>query len=166
MSALRYGQYSLFVPSQAVGASLVYFDLWNGSDRDITLSSLKAIKDGVTAVSGVISVQLFLTRTSAVGTGGTANTEEGTSLTACTITKIQQRALPSGITARLTPTGGATAGAVICERHLFPEETTGVNYEGLEFLDALVTVATGTGVRVVQGGTASVGKIGFGVVFY
>lgn len=163
---MRYGLYSLFVPAQVVGANLVYMDLFNGSDRDITVSSLKAIKNGVTAVSGVVAVELFLTRTSAVGTGGTANTEEGTSLTACTITKLQQRALPSGVTARLTPTGGATAGAVICSRQLFPEETTGVNYDGLEFIDSLLEVPEGTGIRIVQGSTASVGGVGFSCVFY
>ncbi len=163
---MRYGLYSLFVPAQVVGANLVYFDLYNGSDRDIVVSSLKAIKNGVSAVTGVVAVELFLTRTSAVGTGGTVNTEEGTSLTACTITKLQQRALPSGVTARLTPTGGATAGAVICSRQLFPEETTGVNYEGLEFIDSLLEVPEGTGIRVVQGSTASVGGVGYQVVFY
>ena len=166
MSDLRYGLWQLFVPAQAVGSSVVYFDLWNGSDRSVTVSSVRAIKDGKTAVSGVVSVEMFLTRTSAVGTGGTANTEEGTSLTACTITKLQQRALPDGITARLTPTGGATAGAVLVTRHLFTEETTAANYEPLEFLPALLTVGAGTGIRVVQGGTASVGNIAFGVTFY
>jgi hypothetical protein len=166
MSGLRYGLWSLFVPSQAVGANLVFWDLWNGGERPITVSSLMAIKDGVTAVSGVISVQLFLTRTTAVGTGGTEDTNDGTSLTACTISKLQQKALPADISARLTPTGGATAGAVICERHLFSEETNATNYEGLEFLPSLLVVPEGTGIRIVQGATASVGKIGFQGTFY
>ncbi len=166
MAEERHGVWTLFVPAQVVGASLVYWDLWNGSDQDITVSSVVAMKNGVTAVSGVVAVDLFLTRTSAVGTGGTVNTEEGTSLTACTITKLQQRAVPSGITARLTPTGGATAGAVISERQIFPEETNAANYEGLEFLPSMITVPIGTGLRVVQGATASVGGVGFSVQFY
>lgn len=164
---LRYGLWQLFVPSQVAGANLVYFDLWNGSDRDITVSSLTAVKETAVAVTGLVAVRLFLTRTSAVGTGGTPNTEDGSSLTACTITKLQLRAVPDGITARLTPTGGATAGAVICERDVMPEELgNSANYEPLEFLPSLLTVATGTGIRVVQGSVASVGNIGFGCVFY
>ena len=166
MSDVRYGLWSLFVPSQTSSASLVYFDLYNGSDRDITLSSLVAIKDAAVAVTGLVSVQMFLTRTTAVGTGGTEDTNDGTSLTACTISKLQQRTLPSDISARLTPTGGATAGAVICERHISPEETISANDEPLEFLPSLLEVPEGTGIRVVQGSVASVGKIGFQVVFY
>jgi len=163
---MRVGYWSLFVPIQAVGSAKVYFDLFNGSDRDITVSGLKAIKDGTTAVTGTIAVQLFLTRTSAVGTGGTANTEDGTATTACTISKVQSRAVPDGITARLTPTGGATAGAVICERQVFTEETSPTNYEGQEFIDAPLLVPQGTGIRVVQGSDASVGKVGFQALFY
>lgn len=159
------GYWSLFVPSQTVGANLTYFDLWNGSNRNITFVSLAAIKDVAVAVSGLVSVQMFLTRTSAVGTGGTEDTNDGTSLTACTITKLQQYALPADISARLTPTGGATAGAVVCERHSYPEETQGTQGP-LEFLVAPLVVPTGTGIRVVQGTVASVGKIGFSGVFY
>jgi hypothetical protein len=163
----RYGQWMVYVPSQVSGANLVYFDLWNGSDRDITVSSLTAVKETAVAVTGLVSVRLFLTRTSAVGTGGTANTTDGSSLTACTISKLQQRACDTAITARLTPTGGATAGAVICERNVMPEELgSSANYEPLEFLPALLTVPEGTGIRVVQGSVASVGNIGFGVIFY
>lgn len=166
MSDARYGLWSLFVPSQTSGANLVYFDLYNGSARNITLSSLVAIKDTAVAVSGLVSVQMFLTRTTAVGTGGTEDTNDGTSLTACTISKLQQRTLPSDISARLTPSGGATAGAVICERHVYPEETIGANYEPLEFLPSFLVIPEGTGIRVVQGSVASVGKIGFQAVLY
>ena len=166
MADNRYGLYTLFVPSQAVDASKVYFDLFNGSERNLTVSSVKAIKDGSSAVTGALAVHLLLTRTTAVGTGGTAATEEGASLTAATITKLEQRALPDGVDARLAPTGGATAGAVVAQRQLFPEETTGVNYEGLEFLEGKLTVPPGTGIRVVQGLVASVGNVGFGVTFY
>jgi len=166
MADLRTGYWSLFVPSQAVGAATVFMDLYNGSSREITLTSLTAIKDGSVAVSGVVAAQLFLTRTTAVGTGGTTATEEGTSLTAATLTKLQTYALPEGVTARKTPTGGATAGAVVCERQIFTEETNAANYEPLEFLTCGLVVPAGTGVRVVQGSVASVGSLGFGATFY
>lgn len=167
MNGLRHALWALFVPSQTVGANLTFFDLMNVSDRAITVSSLVAIKDVAVAVTGLVSAQLFLTRITAVGTGGTANTSEGTSLTACTITRLQSNPLPTGITARLTPSGGTTAGAVICERHIFPEELgNSANYEPLQFLEALLTVPEGTGIRIVQGTVASVGKIGFQALFY
>ena len=164
---MAHALWSLYVPSQVAGANLVYFDLWNGSERPIYVSSLNAVKETAVAVTGLVAARLFLTRTSAVGTGGTANTSGGTSLSACTITNIQQYALPTGITARLTPSGGATADAVICERDVMPEELgSSANYEPLEFLKAILTVPEGTGIRVVQGAVASVGNIGFDCWFY
>src|SRR5689334_9210757 len=98
--------FRLFVPQQAVGASLVYFDLFNatGSASRIKLLSVQEIVSGSTAVTGVVAVDLYLTRTTAIGTGGTAATSEGTSLTACTFSAMDHsQALPGGITARLTP---------------------------------------------------------------
>jgi len=166
MTDLRVGYWSLFVPSQAVGAATVFLDIWNGSERSITLSSLTAVKDGSVAVSGVVAAQLFLTRTTAEGTGGTAATSEGTSTSAATIARLQTFALPTGITARKTPTGGATAGAVVCERQIFTEETNAADYEPIEFLACGLVVPAGTGIRVVQGSVASVGNIGFGAQFY
>lgn len=166
MTDLRTGYWSLFVPSQAVGAATVHFDLWNGSERSITLSSLTAVKDGSVAVTGLVAAQLFLTRTTAEGTGGTAATSEGTSTSAATIARLQTFALPTGITARKTPTGGATAGAVVCERQIFTEETNAADYEPIEFLVCGLVVPAGTGIRVVQGSVASVGSIGFGAAFY
>jgi hypothetical protein len=163
---MRTGYWSLFVPSQAVGASKVYFDLFNGSERAITVSSLKAIKDGSVAITGTLAVKLHLTRTSAEGTGGTEATEDGTSLTAATISKLQRYALPDGITARLTPSGGATADAVICERQIFAEETSAVSYDAVEFLPCGLIVPEGTGIRVVQGAIAATGNIGFSATFY
>lgn len=166
MTDLRVGYWSLFVPSQAVGAATVFLDIWNGSERSITLSSLTAVKEGSVAVSGVVAAQLFLTRTTAEGTGGTAATSEGTSTSAATIARLQTFALPTGITARKTPTGGATAGAVVCERQIFTEETNAADYEPIEFLACGLVVPAGTGVRVVQGSVASVGSLGFGATFY
>lgn len=162
----RVGYWSLFMPSQAAGANKVYFDLWNGSERPITVSSVTALKDGSAAVTGTLSVALFLTRTTAIGGGGTEATEEGVSLTAATIAKLQQRALPDGISARAAPDSGATAGAVIAARHIFTEETSPVDYEAVEFLPCGLLVPEGTGIRIVQGSIASVGNIGFGATFY
>lgn len=171
-------EYRLFVPLQAVGASLVYWDLFNATTTglDVIVESVTPVVSGATAVTGVVSVDLFLTRTTDVGTGGTAATYNGTSLTACTISAMGSgggQAVPTGLTARLTPTGGATAGAVLSWCSVFTEETNAASYLG--HTNELVRrgipqnrplwVNQGTGIRIVQGGTASVGNIGFDVIF-
>jgi hypothetical protein len=166
--------YKLFVPVTAAGANKVYFDLWNGSDKTLEVASVVPIASGAVAVVGTLAVDLFLTRTTAIGTGGTGATEEGTALNAATITKLDPDAPPlrAGITARFTPAGGATAGAVIGFNSQFTEETALPTYfrsnlvEGAQpGLNTVLTVRPGTGIRVVQGAVASVGNIGFDVLF-
>lgn len=168
--------YHLFVPKQAVGANLVYFDLFNptGSGQTLEIKSVQPVISGAVAVTGTLGVDLFLTRTTAVGTGGTAATFEGTDTTAMTISALEhnqpQRA--TFISARLTPTGGATAGAVVSWRSVFTEETNSATYTPMtDMVRGLypdlppLVVNPGTGIRVVQGAVASVGNIGFDVIF-
>ena len=167
--------YKLFVPAQAVGANKVFFDLFNGStDKKLEVVSVTPIVDGSVAVTGALAVNLFLTRTTAVGTGGTAATAEGTALTAATISKLDPASpnLPTGVTARLGPGGGATGGAVLGYNSMFSEETNAASYNrnnivsvAPEGLGARVVVPPSSGIRVVQGAIASVGNIGFEVVF-
>lgn len=167
--------YTLFVPSQAAGASKVYWDLFNaaGSGKTLRVKSVEVVKNGATAVTGTVAVQLFLTRTSAIGTGGTAAASESALLTNISLNKMNpaNASLPAGVTARLTPTGGATAGAVVSEVHVHPEETNAASYDLPDFLlpecwtiQPLI-VPEGSGIRVVQGSVASVGNIGFNVTF-
>lgn len=167
--------YRMFVPAGAAAASKVYFDLFNGvgSGKLLKVKSVRAIKDGSVGVTGIVSVKLFLTKTSAIGTGGTAATLDGSSLTAMTISEHDSNnaALNANITARLAPAGGATAAAVICERHVQPEESFAATYDPVEFLMPQVLdvqpliLREGEGLRVVQGTVASVGNIGFDVMF-
>jgi len=168
--------FRLFVPKQAVGASLVYFDLFNATNSGykLLLTSCLPVVSGAVAVTGVVGVDLFLTRTSAVGTGGTAATYEGTDVAACTISPFNSQVskIPSYITARLTPTGGATAGAVLSQASVFTEETNSGSYMGnlINMVDRFndsspVTIPSGTGIRIVQGSVASVGNIGFDLSF-
>jgi hypothetical protein len=164
------------VPKQAVGANLVYFDLFNATGSGVTLyvRSVLPIISGAVAVTGTLGVDLFLTYTTAVGTGGTAATMGGTSLTAATITCTNPKAgAPSAlVTARLTPSGGATAGAVITQASVFTEETNSAAYAGTinEMVDRYwqadpIRIPEGAGIRIVQGSVASVGNIGFDVSF-
>ena len=167
--------YKLFVPAGAVGANKVFFDLFNATtDKKLEVVSVTPIVDGSVAVTGVLAVNLFLTRTTAVGTGGTAATAEGTALTAATISKLDPASpdLPTGVTARLGPGGGATGGAVLGYNSMFSEETNAASYNrnnivsvAPEGLGARVVVPPSSGIRVVQGAIASVGNIGFEVVF-
>lgn len=155
----------LTVPAQAAGASKVYFDLWNGSAFPMVLWSLAAIKDGSVAVTGVVSVQLFLTRTSTVGTGGTPAVAEGADPTVPAITKGDSGITLTGVSARAAPGGGATAGAVIGERQVFPEETA-AEYRHPDWCSGgAIIIPAGTGIRVVQGAVASVGNTGFEATF-
>ena len=166
--------YKLFVPKQAVGASLIYFDLFvpSTSGLRVEVHSVIPVVSGAVAVTGVVGVDLFLQRTSAVGTGGTAATAEGASQTAMTFSH-QSGSQPLDlnlISARLTPTGGATAGAVLAWRCVFSEETNAGTYtqvvdlaKGLDNSVPPIIVRPGTGISVVQGSVASVGNIGFDV---
>ena len=168
--------YRLFVPKQAVGADLVYFDLFTATTGGVELlvQSIIPVVSGAVAVVGVVGVDLFLTATTAVGTGGTAATYDGTSLTAATISNMCLKGdnCPQTVTARLTPTGGATAGAVLSMVSVFTEETNQAAYfaHNNDFVrrmngNAPVIVRPGNGIRVVQGSVASVGNIGFDVIF-
>jgi hypothetical protein len=167
--------FRLFVPGQTVGASAVHWDLFNAANSGLYLAvqSVSVVVDGSVAVVGVVGVTLFLTRTTAIGTGGTAATREGTALTAATFSAHDHSApLDSTITARLTPTGGATAGSVLASRCVFTEETNSAAYQPaidmvrpwLIDCPALI-VNQGTGIRVVQSSVASVGVVGYDVLF-
>lgn len=76
------------------------------------------------------------------------------------------------ITARLTPSGGATAGAVVSQRYVTTEETNaGANVTNGGFIRngysdvSPLRLREGQGIRVIQGSVASVGNIGFDVIF-
>ncbi len=170
-----YNTYRIFVPSQAVGASTVYFDIFNAATGlELDVYSVVPIVSGAVAVAGTLGIDMFLTRTTAVGTGGTAATRNGTSLTAMTITNMigNGDTLTADVTGRLTPTGGATAGAVISWGSVATEETQVATY--FAHTNDLVrrnsvdvrplVIPPSSGFRVVQGGVASVGNIGFDVI--
>jgi hypothetical protein len=170
-----YGQlFKVFVPPEAAGASKVYFDIWNGSDKIIEIASVVPIASGAVAVAGTVAVDLYLTRTTAIGTGGTAATLESATLTEMVFARMDSSGAPlrSGISGRLAPGGGATAGVVLGFNSIFTEETALPTYyrsnmvEGAQpGLNGRLTVRPGTGIRVIQGGVASVGNIAFDVLF-
>jgi hypothetical protein len=166
--------YKLMVTGSAVGANKVHLDLFNADPAILVkVVSVKVRPDIDTAVTGVVGVEIVLTRTTAVGTGGTAATADSTSLTAPTIATLDTNsaALDADITARAAPAGGATAGALLGIRHVFTEETNAGAalgaLLGAEFVsqDYPVILRQNQGLRLVQGAVASVGTLNFEIIF-
>ena len=169
-------QYRMICPAQAVGANKVFLDLFNSTGSGGTLRVLSAycFVDNDTAVTGTLGVEISLTRTTAVGTGGTTATTNGTALNAITLSTMDtaNAALSANITARSSPTGGATAGALVGQRWVFTEETSApsgiAGTLGAEFVrneGADLIVRENTGLRFVQGAVASVGNLAFEITF-
>lgn len=169
-------RYRFVCPSQAVGASKVYCDLFNasGSGKIMKILSVFVYPDIDTAVTGTLGVEVALTRTTAVGTGGTAATNDSTSLTAPTISRFDTAdpVVPAQVTARMSPAGGATAGAYLGSRWVFTEETNAGSalaaMGGADLIrneGAKLIVREGEGIRVVQGTVASVGSVAIEVNF-
>lgn len=169
-------RYRLIIPSQAVGANKVYMDLFNatGSGKIARIVSVFAYADNDTAVTGTLGVEIALSRTTAVGTGGTAAVNDGTTLTAATIARMDtaDAVVPAQITARSAPTGGATAGAYLGSRWIFTEETAAPSgIAGTLGADLIrndgskLILREGEGMRILQGAVASVGNIALEINF-
>lgn len=150
------------IVGSTVGANKVHMDFWNGSPGDILLRSFKVLPNRTVAVLGVLAISLALTRTTAIGTGGTAATPENATLNGVSITALdaENAGLPATITMRAAPAGGATGGAVLGYREMFMEETS-PNSDTQDFVtwgDTGIIIPNGTGIRLVQGTEASVGS--------
>jgi len=167
--------WGLVIPPSAVGASKIYFDLFNSvAATTLRLRKLFAIVATDVAVTGVVGVRVDTMRTSAVGTAGTAAaTTASASKTAAGFWPFTPgNTLPAGITARAIPTGGATDEQWLWPSYLFTEETN-VSSQVSQFYNLLpevfteesIELPTGKGLKVVQGSVASVGSIGFLAVF-
>lgn len=167
--------WGLVIPTVAVGAGKIYFDLFNNQASTVLrLRKLFAVVATDVAVTGTLGVRVDMMRTSAVGTGGTAAVgPTSASKTAAAFWPFSPgNTLPAGITARTVPTGGATDEAWLFPSYLFTEETN-VSSQVTQFFNLLpeltteqsIELPTGKGLKVVQGTVASVGNIGFLVVF-
>lgn len=167
--------YRLIIPNSAVGANKVHCDLFNATGSGLTLKVLSArcVPDIDTAVAGTVAAEIALTRTTAVGTGGTAATLDSTSLTAPTIAELDTNnaALSASVTARSAPAGGATAGALLGLRYIMTEETSAAAQVagsfGVEYVTpgTNIVVRENQGLRFVQGAVATVGTLTFEITF-
>jgi hypothetical protein len=96
-------------------ANTVHWDLFNADAALLVrVTSVLQIPNVTTAVTGVV-FDWYLGRTTAVGTGGTAQT--------AWLPDLSQTALDADITCRSKPTAGATAGVTLRNYSLSSEET-------------------------------------------
>lgn len=155
-------------------ANTVMWDLFNADPTLLVrVVSIKQIPDIVTAVTGV-TFNWQLTRTTAVGTGGTAQT--------AWLPDLSQTALSANITCRLKPTGGATAGVTLKNYALSSEETNTATIQiasqgGLELVPQPITgdltggiqhgilLRQNQGIRCVQVTASAAGNTGWEIGF-
>lgn len=118
-------------PRVTTAAATDFFDLFNatGSGKVLRLRGLYAVLQVTAAHAFTVTWQFSVGRTSAIGTGGTAHAFEGAAPPAAGALNISRAstakaaALPSQITARSLPTGGATASHFLFTIGLGSEET-------------------------------------------
>jgi hypothetical protein len=107
--------YDLAEQVHVAAASTVHWDLFN-ADAALLVRVLGIYQRPsiITAVTGV-ATNWSLDRTTAVGTGGSAQTAR--------LADLSQTALSASITCRSKPTGGATSGAALRTYTIHSEET-------------------------------------------
>jgi hypothetical protein len=171
--------YFYSTPAAAVGADKLYLDLFNGvgSGKVIGIRGIWAIPKTDVAVTGALAIRVDLYRTSAVGTGGTAAAYKSATRDVAggciTPSDTANSTLPSQITARHLPSGGATISEWIFPAFLIGEETaTSMAYltQYQNLMPCLMsvqkwTIREGQGLLLKQGSVASVGNVMFLIAF-
>lgn len=156
-------------------ANTVMWDLFNAdASLLVRVVSVRQIPNITTAVTGIV-FDWKLARTTAVGTGGTAQT--------AWLRDLSQTALDADITCRLKPTGGATEGVILFNYALSSEETnTGTiivaSQGGLELIPPALSGIAGVdnakagillrqnqGLRCVQVTSSAAGNTGWLIQF-
>ena len=166
-------------PPIAVGANKLLVDLFNatGSGKVMDIRGVWLVPKLDVAVTGAVAVRVDLYRTSAVGTGGTAASVDSATpdVGGGNFTKFDESnaAIPSQITARVIPTGGATISRWMFPSNYAPEESaTSQGYiaqwqnliPNFSFGQKIV-VRENTGLLFKQGAVASVGSVSILIAF-
>lgn len=118
--------YSFFIKASAGAANKDHFDIFNavGTAAEIELRGLWAMPHiAGAAVTGTISPDFDLYRTSAVGTGGTAMPYKSATFPNISPLDTNNANLPAGITMRAAPTAGATIAEALFATYISQEET-------------------------------------------
>lgn len=167
--------YHYLIPSQVHvnTANTVHWDLFNADAALVVrVLSILQIPNVTTAVTGIV-FDWLLERSTAVGTGGTAQT--------AWLADSTQTALDADITCRSKPTGGATAGTDLRSYSLSSEETSAATIQiasqgGLELVPPLldatsdlrgagVVLRQNEGIRCVQVTASVAGNTGWLIGF-
>lgn len=162
-------RYCINIPSQVhvAAANTVHWDLFNADAALLVrVFSIRQIPNITTAVTGVV-FDWKLARTTAVGTGGVAQTPY--------LLDTAQTANDADITCRSKPTGGATESTILFNYSIHSEETTAATIQiasqgGLELIPPMAQLQNGgngillrqnQGLRVVQITNSVAGNTGW-----
>jgi len=160
--------YNIASQVHVAAANTIHWDLFNADAALIVrVKSIRQIPDIVTAVTG-IAFAWQLQRTTAVGTGGSAQT--------AALRDLSQTALDADITCRSKPAGGATAGVTLRNYQINSEETNAgtiilASLGGLELLSDSQKAAGGIilrqnqGLRCIQVTNSAAGNTGWLIDF-
>lgn len=178
--------YILNTAPVAAGANKVMLDLYNASISDdqnrlIYIHYITIGAQSDVAVTGVVSARFDLFRTNAIGTGGTGMSYNNTDTSGINVASLNANndsliTPPNGrtprITARLAPSGGATASAWLTSAYVFPEETNSatilqqfVNVLPDNFPAQTFSLNPGDGLMIRQGSVLSVNNYFFSILF-
>ena len=171
--------YVYATPTVAVGASKLYFDLFNatGSGKVIDVRGIWIIPATDVALTGALGVRYDLYRTSAVGTGGTAAPYKSATpdVAGGNINPFDTNnaALPAQITARWLPTGGATIAEWLFATYAPGEESATSQAHMTQYQNIIpvltvgqkLTIRENSGILVKQGTVAATGNTKFLVAF-
>ena len=168
ISTPKYPTYIYTATGISVGTNKLMFDMFNGagSGKTLKVTRIVAYVRNTTTITGINQV-LECYRTSSVGTGGTTVTE------AKMVTS--DPALNANITARNTPTGGASyynSSGVLAAANIYTEEGQNLQervylymYDSFAGLEECLTVREGEGLRINTGAVGAAGVIGIYVYF-
>lgn len=150
--------YIVTIPGVAGAAAKMHWDLFNasGSGKVLELRGLWVTPVLSAAVTGTLSPDFDLIRTSAVGTGGTA-LAEATTLPSMSRLDSADAAPPAQITCRNAPTAGATSAVALMRQYITQEETQAGsqlaqwnNWCPMTAMAERFTAREGQGFKVVQ----------------
>lgn len=166
-------------PNSSADASDDYLDLFNatGSGKIVRVIAAYALGNIDTVTTDSIAIRVDAFRTSAVGTGGTAFNYDSASSTAAggAVNPVDTAndALPSEITGRHLPTGGATKDQFLGHRFTSPDETSPSMGYFTAFQNILPSGVFGQlwtfredeGLVITNASTEPPGAVAFSVVF-
>lgn len=151
--------YIFYIKAQAGAAAKIHFDLFNaaGSTSLISMRGLWVSPSLIAAVTGTVSPDFDLFRTSAIGTGGTSMPYKSATFPNISPMDTDNAALPAAVTMRAAPTGGATSAEALFTTYITQEETQAGSQLGQFFnlmpesaIGQRLVLRAGQGVKLVQ----------------